>query len=578
MVDSVKNRYVPKEVSPPSDTLRELLRERGLTQSELATRMGRPEKTVSKIVNGKAAITVETALQLELVLGVPAAFWNAREQQYRQHVARRAQAKGHAPLVVRGRQVRRGRAVLAFTIVAVTAGCGEIARMVAEGDGSYLITGGRWLDVEAGVLVENTGIGIRDGRIVSLGAPVDSSEFRSTISLEDDMTVLPGFIDLHAHYAVDLFGEGRVDETAAYPELFLANGVTTTFPAGEMNPVRMRELRLAIERGERDGPRLLNSGPYFGSWRRGWDDDAMTPDSIRREVDYWAAQGAAGFKAKGIRPEHLSVLIEQAHEHGLTVTGHLDSGVGDTVNPRDAIHMGIDRVEHFLGGDMMPADRSAYASLQEFDDFEGDALRDIIDLYVSRGAYFDPTLSIYGYWGPHDPEMTEYWTDELRFLTPYMREIVEARPPRPVNESFAKMSPIKRRTLKAFYDGGGRDLITLGTDHPSWGRYWSPFAVHRELLAFARAGVPPADVFRIATINGARAMGLGDEIGSIEEGKVADLVVVRGNPLEDVRVAREPWFIFAGGRWLWPTDLLESAEGGIGPTNASEEPAWRPGR
>lgn len=91
MSEPLKNRYAPDEVSPPGDTLREILRERGLTQTELATRMGRPKKTVSEIVNGKAAITVDTALQFELVLGVPAAFWNAREQHYRQHLARRAQ-------------------------------------------------------------------------------------------------------------------------------------------------------------------------------------------------------------------------------------------------------------------------------------------------------------------------------------------------------------------------------------------------------------------------------------------------------------------------------------------------------
>ncbi|WP_425153590.1 amidohydrolase family protein [Candidatus Palauibacter sp.] len=475
------------------------------------------------------------------------------------------------------RQVVRSRAFLVLVMVPAVAGCWEFVQSLAERDGSYLITGGRWLDVQTGTLVENDGIGIRDGRIVSIGVPPDTAEFLTEFTLQDDMTILPGLIDLHAHYAVDLFGEGRVDETAAYPELFLANGVTTTFPAGEMDPVRMRELRLAIERGERDGPRILNSGPYYGSWRRGWDDEAMTADSLRREVDHWAAQGAAGFKAKGIRPEHLSVLIDQAHEHGLTVTAHLDSGFGDSVNPRDAIHMGIDRVEHFLGGDMMPADRTAYASLEAFDDFEGDALRDIIDLYVSRGVNFDATLSIYGYWGPHDPEMTEYWTDELRFLTPYMREVVEGRPQRPVNESFAKMSPIKRRTLKAFYDGGGRDLITLGTDHPSWGRYWSPFAVHRELLALARAGVPPADVFRIATLNSARAMGLEAELGSIEEGKSADLVILRGNPLEDVRAARDVRFVFAQGRLHSPDELLARAEGSIGPANASEESAWRPG-
>ena len=134
----------------------------------------------------------------------------------------------------------------------------------------------------------------------------------------------------------------------------------------------------------------------------------MTADSIRAEVDYWVSQGARGLKAKGIRPEHLAPLIEAAHSHGLTVTGHLDSGFRGTVNPRDAIEMGIDRVEHFLGGDMMPADRSAYASLQVFDEFDGPELQGIIDLYVERGVNFDATLSIYGYWGPHDPEMTAY--------------------------------------------------------------------------------------------------------------------------------------------------------------------------
>ncbi len=459
--------------------------------------------------------------------------------------------------------------------------CGAPSSELAEGGpdgGSVQILGGRWLDVESGTLVPNRGIEIRDGRIVSVGDPPLLAEFAEVIRIADDWTILPGLIDLHAHYAVDLFGEGRVDETVAYPALFLANGVTTTFPAGEMDPNLMRELRLAIEAGERIGPRLLSSGPYFGSWRRGWDDVAMTPDSIYREVDHWVALGARGFKAKGIRSEHLTPLIERVHEHGLTVTGHLDSGFRGSVNPREAIHLGIDRVEHFLGGDMMPADRSAYASLQVFDEFDGPALRDIIELYVREGVYFDATLSIYGYWGPHDPEMTEYWTDELRFLTPYVREQVEQRPGRSVLESFALMSPIKRRTVKAFYDGGGRDLITLGTDHPSWGRYWSAFGAHRELLALARSGIPLADVLRIGTLNGARAMGLGDELGSIAVGKLADLFIVRGDPLEDIRLTREVETVIARGKAHSAAELLAGAEGTIGPTGAAEEARWRPGR
>lgn len=91
MVDQRKNAYRPDEVSPPGETLRELLEERGMSQAELGTRMGRPKKTISEIMNGKAAITPETALQLELVLGVPARFWTEREAHFRQSLARRAQ-------------------------------------------------------------------------------------------------------------------------------------------------------------------------------------------------------------------------------------------------------------------------------------------------------------------------------------------------------------------------------------------------------------------------------------------------------------------------------------------------------
>lgn len=80
--------YRPDYVSPPGETLLEALEEREMTQAELARRMGRPKKTINEIVKGKAAITPETALQFERVLGIPATFWNKREQQYREALAR----------------------------------------------------------------------------------------------------------------------------------------------------------------------------------------------------------------------------------------------------------------------------------------------------------------------------------------------------------------------------------------------------------------------------------------------------------------------------------------------------------
>ena len=87
MSNVIQNQYTPDYVSPPGETLEEILEERDMTQAELAERMGRPKKTISEIINGKAAITPETALQLERVLSIPASFWNERERYYREALA-----------------------------------------------------------------------------------------------------------------------------------------------------------------------------------------------------------------------------------------------------------------------------------------------------------------------------------------------------------------------------------------------------------------------------------------------------------------------------------------------------------
>src|SRR5437764_1278617 len=77
--------------------------------------------------------------------------------------------------------------------------------------------------------------------------------------------------------------------------------------------------RKRIDNAEQTGPRIYSSGPYFGTAQRGWNQSATAAD-IDRDVDYWAAQGARAFKAKGIAPEHLAELVARAHQHGLTVT------------------------------------------------------------------------------------------------------------------------------------------------------------------------------------------------------------------------------------------------------------------
>jgi imidazolonepropionase-like amidohydrolase len=373
---------------------------------------------------------------------------------------------------------------------------------------------------------------------------------------------------------VNLFGRNRRDEVVVQPVVYLANGVTSTFPAGEYNPEDMAALRERVDRGEQPGPRIYNSGPYFGSVRKGWNPDKLPPDSIYAEVDYWVSRGVKGFKAKGIGPVQLRALIERAHQHGLTVTGHLGSGYRGSVNPRDAILMGIDRVEHFMGGDALPATRSAYASLVDLDVGSPEFHR-IIQLYLKHHVYFDATLTAYGYAAKTDgDEAFVHWVDETKFLTPYMRSELKKRPPERVSEQFDRIYRVKPKALEAFYDAGGKDLITLGTDHPSTGEYLPGFSAHREIFALARAGIPPAEVLKIATIHGARAIGMGDRLGTIETGKLADLFVVRGNPLEDIRNTRKVQLVMKGGVVYDPDALLKSVEGKLGPAGPADAAKW----
>jgi imidazolonepropionase-like amidohydrolase len=463
----------------------------------------------------------------------------------------------------------------ALLVIASCATVVSAQRPSSAPEKDVVITGGWMFSSVGNDRVRNPGLLVRAGKILRVGGDISvASADAERIQLADSETVIPGLFDLHAHYAMELFGAGRKDETLAYPALFLANGVTSTFPAGEMDPDAMRALRIRIENGEQPGPRLLNSGPYFGTARPGWNRQ-ITRQQIDSEVDYWVERGAKGFKAKGITPDELHALIERAHLHGLTVTGHLDSGNRNSVNPRDAILMGIDRIEHFMGGDAFVSERSAYESYEHME-FNTPAFARIADLYKQQHVYFDATLSAYGYYGKKDPAVFAYFSEEKRFLTPYMRGVIDARPPRSVNQQFENIYWTKRKEVKAFFDAGGGDLITLGTDHPSWGEYLTPFSVNRELLSLSLSGIPSAAVLRIATINSARAMGLGDRLGSIEPGKWADLVVVRGNPLQDIRRVRLPRLVVKAGRVYDPEALMKSVEGKIGPMSAADTAAWAP--
>ncbi|SVC23188.1 uncharacterized protein METZ01_LOCUS276042, partial [marine metagenome] len=192
-----------------------------------------------------------------------------------------------------------------FLLILVT-GCifsstSAIAQWSETSSNKLVVRGGWVFDGIGDTRRRNTGIVMEDRIFTLVDADLGENVLSNSnvIDLDDEYTIIPGMIDLHAHYNFDLVDKGRAEEVVYNGILFLANGVTSTWSAGEYFPDRVIRQRDLIDAGEATGPRLFASGPYFGGFRCEYnvktaDDDCIawpndiTEDEIRAEVDYWA--------------------------------------------------------------------------------------------------------------------------------------------------------------------------------------------------------------------------------------------------------------------------------------------------
>ena len=438
-----------------------------------------------------------------------------------------------------------------------------------------LIQGGWLFDGVTNSRRENNGILIQEGKIIEVDTKLKNKLHPSliTIELTDGETILPGMIDLHAHYNFDFIDEGRAEEVVNNGIIFLANGVTSTWSAGEYFPERVLEHRDLIDRAQAIGPRLFSSGPYFGGFRceynvktaeddcSAWPND-ITEEEIRREVDKWAERGIVSIKIKQATPPETRIIIDQAQKHGITTAAHLANYEWEyDVHPRDAIKMGLDRLEHQItlgsGG-------------------EGSAdMEEIIELILQYQVYYDPNLQMYGGVNLRQELGADMiWVDEAKYFTPYAQELYEKRGDPPPESDVIEYAQ-RILELKRLHDSGGEDLIIVGTDEPVYTTLLPGFAYHRELLALVDAGLPIISILKAATINGANALGVADKLGSIEPGKLADLFIVKGDPFEDIKAARNIKWVIKGGVLYDPETLLKSAEGMIGPQGPDDHDNWR---
>ena len=408
---------------------------------------------------------------------------------------------------------------------------------------------------------------IEDDRIVAVGptATVDVPAGATVLDLTGQ-TVIPGLVGLHNH-SYYTGGYGRAAQLSfSGSRLYLASGVTTIRTTGAQQPYAELNLKQAIEAGEVIGPTMFTTGPYLTGEQS--SSSTMTrlegPDQARRVVAYWAEEGVDWFKAyTWISRAELGAAIEEAHRHGVKVTAHLCS-----VGYREAVALGIDNLEHGLFANSEydpdkepdqcpPGFRADYADL----DIDGPEVQATFRDMIENDVPMTSTLVVYEISvagrEPIDERVFEVLAPEI---AEEVRAIsIERRAGRGAIDPAVYQKALEYE--KAFVEAGG--LLGAGVDPTGYGAAPPGFGDQRNYELLLEAGFEPPEAIRILTRNGAEVLGILDRVGTVEEGKVADLVVLEGDPERDGHI-RNVRTVFKDGVGWDSQRLLESVRGVVG--------------
>ena len=405
---------------------------------------------------------------------------------------------------------------------------------------------------------------LRDGRIERVGASRAVAIPASAKLLDlTGHTVIPGLVALHEHTYF-----GGIDHPAPMLHsamLYLAAGVTTAMTAGSMLPYNELNMKRLVESGALPGPRLHIGGPYFTGRRNepGAFRIIESPEDAIRVVNYWADEGADWFKILSGPTAVVRAVVAAAHARGLKVSAHL-CAVTFTEGARlgiDVLHHGFITNSEYVPGkqpDICPPDnQKAQADV----DPASPEVRESIRRIVNSGASVVSTLGVYESFSLTRARLD---TGELAMLTPALRREVEESHANLAQSSFIVPDRLLTKMMqweRMFVAAGG--LLGAGCD--PWGTGFLPgYGDLRNYEMLIEAGFSPSQVVQIMTLNGARILGEQKRIGSIEPGKAADLVVLRGDLTRDAAVIRNTAIVFLDGRGFDPARLRNEVRGKLG--------------
>ncbi|HUF27048.1 MAG TPA: amidohydrolase family protein [Gemmatimonadaceae bacterium] len=428
------------------------------------------------------------------------------------------------------------------------------------------LTNVRVVDGTGAAPADDQTIILRDGRIAELGpsASVRVPEGARVLELRGH-TVIPGLVGMHNHtFYTTSARQAQISITA--PRLYLASGVTTIRTTGSYHPYSEVNLKRAIETGAAVGPRMHITGPYITGPSGGYMTGVATAEDARRVVGYWADEGATWFKAyTTISREALKAAIDEAHRRGLKFTGHLCS-----VSFREAVALGIDNLEHGL------FTNSDYDAAKEADRCPSNLRRSLLEVsldgpdvqatfreMIDRGVAMTSTLAVYELSVPGRPPLEQRVLDALapEVLAEYLatrQAIARNAATSTTAEVFRKAQAFER----AFVRAGG--LLAAGVDPTGNGGALPGYGDQRNYELLIEAGFSPVEAVRIMTLNGAKVLGVDRELGTVERGKLADLVVIRGDPVLTPAEIRGVTLVFKDGIGFDSAKLIESVRGQVG--------------
>ncbi|MET7520621.1 amidohydrolase family protein [Streptomyces sp. NPDC005480] len=403
--------------------------------------------------------------------------------------------------------------------------------------------------VRAGALWDGTGSRLRrdvdivleGGRIAAVSAG-GTTEVRSGDRVVEagELTAIPGMVAAHEH------GPWELDATS---RLWLAFGITSVRSPGSGH-YHLVESKEAVESGRRVGPRVFTAGELIDGSRVYYSSARPVTDreQLRRELDKHEALGHDLVKTYVRLPYDMqAAAVEGGHRLGLRATSHYLFG---------PLVRGADGVEH-LGG------TSRYGRRQK-ETHLGHSYDDVTAPLIASGMGLTPTFGLsglglpevraalyrYAEWALDDPRLTALLPADS--YAEFRDGVRAAR----AEEPTAELGFVARHgaTVRRLIEAGAH--VHVGTDSPL-----VPPAIyyHLNVQTMVRYGVSPVDALRSATVEGARTLGMTRHLGTIEEGKLADLVLVEGDPLKDVTAAAAVRTVIAGGVVHKVSDLVADA-------------------